>query len=113
MSFRLFNKLELVNAPKDLDWNQKFKIEYIAEADLEKIFEIEIEDDNIWDANIEFAIYKGPDGFGLYHKIPDGYSSYTYDPDVTERYYQNCDWDWFFNFGLDQEQRDLLNGFKP
>lgn len=108
-----FNGLDPVRAPENTPWQERHKIETISENELERIFGVEIEEDNIWGQNEEFAIYKGKDGFGVYHEVPGGYSSMTYDPQTIERYYENCDWEWFVNFGLDQEQRDLLDGFKP
>lgn len=112
MTLQRFNGLEAVisETPGSAWWEEcHIKIET-----LDPIFSIQIPDENCWDDTPEeLIIYKGKDGFGIFHEIPDGYSEYTYDPYTIKKYYQNCDWDWFFNFGLDQSQRDLLNGFKP
>lgn len=114
MTLNRFNKLDRVRAPEGTSWDERHPIEYIKTDELEQIYEVQIAQENIWDDTPEvFIVYKGKDGFGFFHEDPGGYSEYTYDPEVMRHYYHNCDWNWFINLGLTDNQRDLLKGFKP
>lgn len=69
-----------------------------------------IPQENQWnDAPEEITIFWCEYGFGLYNEIPDGYGSWTYAPEVTSIIYPDCDFEYFCNMHLTQDQREYID----
>lgn len=73
------------------------------------IFQQKWEEDNIWNADKVFKIYKIDGGYGWYREIPAGYSEYTYDPEVIGFEYIGNDLDYFYNLVMDADARSNID----
>lgn len=94
-----FHKDLYTSEPREFDGNEEVEI----------LHNIVIDNDNTWNADEKFIVFKTKDGnLGYFHEIPQGYSSCTYDPDYQSHIYEMSDMELFKRFALTSDLRRHL-----